>query len=71
MHSSNHLILYAGYTAVYKTTDGGTSWNSGTNAIGGQYLSMAVAPSNGNYVYAAPNPLFTVQPMGSNLDKHQ
>jgi len=53
MHPSNPNTLYIGYRRIYKTTNGGSSWNGGTNAISEWYRSMAVAPSNGNYVYAA------------------
>lgn len=53
MHPSNHNIIYLGYDRIYKTTDGGNSWNAGTNVIGGTFRHMAVAPSDGNYVYAA------------------
>ncbi|HLG33629.1 MAG TPA: T9SS type A sorting domain-containing protein [Bacteroidia bacterium] len=53
MHPSNHNILYLGYNLIYKTTDGGNTWNGGTNSNSATFRSMAVAPSNGNYVYAA------------------
>jgi photosystem II stability/assembly factor-like uncharacterized protein len=53
IHPSNHNILYLGYDRIYKTTDGGNSWNAGTNVITTTYRHLAVAPSNGNYVYAA------------------
>lgn len=53
MHPSNHNILYLGYDRIYKTTDGGNSWNGGTNVLTGTFRHLAVAPSNGDYVYAA------------------
>jgi len=54
MDPFDHLTLYAGYSDVYKTTDGGASWNAiSTNLTGGGTLrTLAVANSNTNYIYA-------------------
>ena len=54
MDPNDHLTLYAGYDNVYKTTDGGSSWNAiSTGLTGGNTIrTLAVAQSNTNYIYA-------------------
>jgi len=54
MDPNDHLTLYAGYDDVYKTIDGGASWNAiSTNLTGGNTLrTLIVARSNTNYIYA-------------------
>jgi photosystem II stability/assembly factor-like uncharacterized protein len=55
MDPVDHLKMYAVYTSVYKSTNGGSMWtNIGSNLFSGDYASsIAVAPSNTNYVYAS------------------
>lgn len=55
IHPTDPQILFAGYADVYKTTDGGFSWNAisfnltgGTNTLN----LLAVAESNTGYIYA-------------------
>ena len=44
--------LYAGYADVWKTTNSGTSWTKISNINYTDYArSLAVAPSNSNYIY--------------------
>lgn len=55
MHPTNPQILFAGYQDVYKSTDGGNSWNTiSTNIDGGTTLnSVTVSASNPDYIYVA------------------
>lgn len=47
--------IYAGFNEVYKSTNSGSSWSvvTGNQSSGALYSHLAIAPSNGNYVYAA------------------
>lgn len=50
MNPSNANTIYAGYTDVYKSTNGGSSWtNTGVNGSS----AMAMGTSNTNRIYAA------------------
>lgn len=54
MDPSNPNTLYAGYKELYKTTNQGTSWTSISPFISGDYIrSIAVAPSDPQYIYIA------------------
>jgi len=55
MHSSNSDIIVIGYDEVYRSTSGGAVWDSiSYNVSGGQAIrSIALAPSDENYIYAA------------------
>tara|TARA_B100000787_G_scaffold27094_1_gene17916 strand:- start:294 stop:2822 length:2529 start_codon:yes stop_codon:yes gene_type:complete len=55
MHSSNSNIIVIGYDEVYRSTTGGAIWDSiSYNVSGGQAIrSIALAPSDENYIYAA------------------
>jgi photosystem II stability/assembly factor-like uncharacterized protein len=55
MHSINSDIIVIGYDEVYRSTTGGAIWDSiSYNVSGGQAIkSIALAPSNENYIYAA------------------
>lgn len=49
-----HTTLYAGYTDVYKTTDQGNSWTKISNFQSSSTIrSMAISPSDPQYIYAA------------------
>jgi len=55
MHSINSDIIVIGYDEVYRSTSGGAVWDSiSYNVSGGQAIkSIALAPSDENYIYAA------------------
>ena len=55
MHSTNNNLLVIGYDEVYRSTTGGAMWDSiSFNVSNGQALrSIALAPSDENYIYAA------------------
>lgn len=51
---STNTTLYAGYADVYRSTNRGTSWSIiGNLNISELIRSLAVAPSNSSYIYAA------------------
>jgi photosystem II stability/assembly factor-like uncharacterized protein len=57
MHPTISSIVFAGYDKVYKSLNGGKSWTAlptGIN-LNGNIKSLAVAPSNDRYLYAASN----------------
>ena len=55
MHATNNNLLAVGYNEVYRTTTGGAVWDSVSyNVSNGQPVrSIALAPSDENYIYAA------------------
>jgi len=53
MDPNDNNTLYVGYQDVFKSTNQGTSWTAMSNWGGATIRSIAVAPSNSNYVYAA------------------
>ena len=54
MHETNNNLIVIGYNEVYRSTTGGATWDSiSYNAVGGTIRSIALAPSDENYVYAA------------------
>lgn len=54
MDPTNHLILYAGYSNIWKSTNGGSSWNViSTMSTADLMESMAIAPSNNQVLYVA------------------
>ncbi len=54
MHPTNHLILYSGFQNVWKTTNGAESWTQlSTTFGGGTITSLAISPSNPDYIYAS------------------
>jgi photosystem II stability/assembly factor-like uncharacterized protein len=54
MDPNNHMVLYYGNSSgnIQKTTNGGDSWSTKMAGLGGTVFSIAVAPSNSDYVYA-------------------
>ncbi|PLX04864.1 MAG: hypothetical protein C0595_01595, partial [Marinilabiliales bacterium] len=50
---NNNTTLYAGYSDVWKSTNQGTAWTKISSWAGSTLRSLAVAPSNSNYIYAA------------------
>ncbi len=65
---SNPSRLYVGYTQVYRSDNGGTTWTRLGNLGVSQYLrKIAVAPSNSNYLYAGfSNSMFRSTDGGTN-----
>ncbi len=56
LNPQNPKTLYAGYSQVYKTTDRGNTWtdiSSGGFSSGNNLHTLACAPSDTNYLYAA------------------
>jgi len=53
----NSQTLYAGFNNVWKSTNSGSSWSPISSISIGQIKSLAVAPSNPNYIYAASSNL--------------
>ncbi len=55
MHPTNSNLIVIGYDEVYRSVTGGSAWDSiSYNVSNGQALqSIALAPSNENYIYAA------------------
>ncbi len=53
MHPSDAQTLFAGYTDVWKTSDGAVTWSNLSNGTigGGTCLQVAVAPSNTSVLY--------------------
>jgi hypothetical protein len=45
--------MYVGYSDVWKSINQGTNWTKISSWAGGTIRSIAVAPSNSNYIYAA------------------
>ena len=50
---SDHLTLYVGYSDVWKSTNQGNSWTQISSWNGSSLHSLAVAPSNSQYIYTA------------------
>jgi len=50
---NNSNTLYVGYSDVWKSTNQGNSWTQISNWGGSNLQSLAVAPSNSQYIYAA------------------
>lgn len=55
MHPTNSAVLFAGYDKVWKTTDRGDSWTSASQVLSSsqKLRSLAIAPSNTNFLYTA------------------
>ena len=54
MHKTNNNLIVIGYDEIYRSTTGGAIWDSiSNNIIGGKFRSLALAPSNEDYIYAA------------------
>ena len=52
---NNPQILYAGYDKVWKTIDRGDTWTSISSSLSSsdKLRSLAISPSNSNYIYAS------------------
>lgn len=50
---STPTTLYVGYTDIWRSINQGTSWTKISTWAGNTIRSIAVAPSNSNYIYAA------------------
>lgn len=52
---NNSATLFAGYDRVWKTIDRGNNWTSASQVLSAsdKLRSLAIAPSNSNYLYAA------------------
>ncbi len=51
---NTNTTIYAGYADIWRTTNRGTSWTKISTINNTDYVrSLAVAPSNSNYIYAA------------------
>jgi len=56
MAASNHNIMYAGYTEIWKSTDNGENWTQMTTGLNnGTYVDVAISDINPNVVYAIGN----------------
>ena len=55
MHAENNNLIVIGYDEVYRSTTGGANWDSVSyNVTNSQAIrSIALAPSDENYIYAA------------------
>ena len=55
IHPTAPATLYAGYDQVWKTVDRGDNWTNASSGLSSTNLlrSLAIAPSNGNVLYAA------------------
>ena len=53
MDPDDNNTLYVGYEEVYKSTNQGNSWTSISNFGDNDLRSLAVAPSDNDYIYAA------------------
>jgi PKD repeat protein len=68
MWAGNANHLYVGKKQVYKSTNGGTSFTQVGNIPGGSNLkSLAVAPSNADYIYAARSNQIFITTDGNNF----
>lgn len=55
LHPTTSATLFAGFDKVWKTADRGDTWTSASQVLSGTTLlrSLAIAPSNGDILYAA------------------
>lgn len=54
IHPSNPQILFAGYSEVYKSTDGGLNWNTiSSGQFGDDLTAMAIVPANPDVLYVS------------------
>lgn len=67
MHPTNHDTAWGGWTGVYRTDDGGGSWNTISPNITVKMTCLTVAPSNPRYIYAsAGSTLYVTKNAGEN-----
>ena len=56
LHPTNNNLLFIGFNDVFKSTNGTTGWTAiSTSLCSSSLTSLASAPSNANYIYAAYN----------------
>lgn len=53
IHPTNHDTVWGGWTGVFRSDDGGFTWNQIAKSIKVTMDVLAVAPSNPRYIYAA------------------
>ena len=53
MDPNDNNTLYVGYQDVFKSTNQGTNWTQLSSWSGSTIRSIAIAPSNSNYIYTA------------------
>lgn len=53
IHPSDHDTLWGGWTGVYRSDDGGFTWNKIAKSISVTMDALAVAPSNPRFIYAS------------------
>lgn len=58
IHPTNPATLYAGYTKIYKSTDRGDHWEAISSTLSAKMKSLAIAPSNDNYIYTGSSKTF-------------
>ena len=66
LSSTNSGVMYVGCENIYKTTNSGTSWTNTTDYTTDNFRIMAIAPSDGNVVYAAKGYLLIKTTDGGN-----
>ena len=66
---NNNEVLYAGYTELYKTNNGGANWSTITNNVtnGGKIDEIALSKSNQSVIYFSDGPnLYKTNDGGNN-----
>ena len=69
MDPNNAQILIAGYTELYRTTNGGNNWNTITNGEtnGGKIDEIGLSKSNNNVIYFSDGPnIYKTTNLGAN-----
>ena len=53
-HPTTHDTVYAGWTGIWRSDDGGTNWTDITSGtISSKMVTLAIAPSNARYIYGS------------------
>ncbi|MBK9109073.1 MAG: fibronectin type III domain-containing protein [Saprospiraceae bacterium] len=53
MHHTNHDTVYGGWTGVWRSSNGGSSWTNLSPGITVKLDALAVSPANTKYIYAS------------------